>query len=164
MIKLEFIFKRCEPDNKEISSSEVIKTNFYLGCIVGEFKKKMNYSELIVCDKIVTEGLNEGKNEHKQVISHEFTLKDNVSFNLITRSIKTSFIKDFKDGVIKDLNRDGFYFHIRISTSSSSAKYSVIFKNLHKEKNEMYVECKPWGEEYINLLIPQYVEITGSDI
>lgn len=164
MIKLEFMFKRCEPDNKEINSSDVIKTNFYIGCIAGEFKKKMNYSELIICDGIITEGPCNGKNKHLQVISHEFTLKDTVSFNLITRTIKTSFIKDFKDGIIKDLKKNGFYFHIIISTPLSSAKYSVQFKNLHKEKNEMFVECKPWGEEYINLLIPQYVEITGSDI
>mgnify|MGYP000993379946 FL=1 len=124
----------------------------------------MNYSELIICDKIIAEGPCNGMIKYPQVISHEFTLKENISFDTLTRKIKNAFKKEFKDDIIKELNRDSFNFDINISTPSSSARYLVSFKNLHKEATEMFVECKPWGKEYINLLIPQYVDITGSEI
>lgn len=166
MIKVVFelykIHKYSTDKSKEVPN--IAMKNFIIANIVSKFKEKMAYKDMLICDNIDTEGINNASGDTPQALSHTFLLRDDMTYNHIFKTIKDSYTEDLRKTTIKELNSYSFSLGIRIETSYISGSYTVKFKSIDNPKVTMEVECKPWDTSYPNVLMPQYVDITGSDM
>lgn len=149
-------------DNKEVPI--IAMKNFIIANIVSKFKEKMAYKDMLICDNIDTEGINNASGDTPQALSHTFLLNDSMTYNHIFKTIKDSYTEDLRKTTIKELKSYAFSLVVRIETSYISGSYTVKFKSIDDSKMNVKVECKPWDTKYPNVLMPQYIDITGSDM
>lgn len=167
MIKVSFLLRVIEGAKFDEKSEEVkvyMELNSIIANIVSKFKEKVVYKDMLLCDNIETEGINNYATVTPQALSHTFLLNENGTYDEIFNIIKGTMTDKLKEHIIKELKLNSFAIGVRLDTSSLSGSYDVIFSNLDKEKMTARVECHPWDTRYPNVDMIKYINITGSDI
>nr|DAK99240.1 MAG TPA: hypothetical protein [Caudoviricetes sp.] len=167
MIKVSFLLRVIKGAKFDEKSEEVkvcMQLNSIIANIVGKFKEKVVYKDMLLCDNIETEGINNYTTIKPQALSHTFLLNDNGTYDEIFNIIKGTMTDKLKEHIVKEFKIDSFAMAVRLDTSSLSGSYIVRFNNLDKEKITAKVECQPWDTCYPNVDMEEYINITGSDI
>lgn len=167
MIKVSFLLRMIKGTKFDEKSEEVkvcVQLNSIIANIVGKFKEKVVYKDMLLCDNIETEGINNYATIKPQALSHTFLLNDNGTYDAIFNIIKGTMTDMLKEHIVKEFNINSFAMSVRLETSSLSGSYIVRFNNLDKEKMTAKVECCPWDTRYPNVDMEEYINITGSDI
>jgi len=167
MIKVSFLLRVIKGAKFDEKSEEVkvcVQLNSIVANIVAKFKEKVVYKDMLLCDNIETEGINNYATIKPQALSHTFLLNDNGTYDEIFNIIKGTMTDKLKEHIVKEFKIDSFAMAVRLDTSSLSGSYDVIFSNLDKEKMTTRVECHPWDTYYPNVDMIKYINITGSDI
>lgn len=167
MIKVSFLLRLIKGTKFDEKSEEVkvcVQLNSIIANIVGKFKEKVVYKDMLLCDNIETEGINNYATIKPQALSHTFLLNDNATYDEIFNIIKGTMTDKLKEHIVKEFKIDSFAIGVRLDTHLISGSYIVRFNNLDKEKMTAKVECQPWDTRYPNVNMEEYINITGSDI
>nr|DAQ83385.1 MAG TPA: hypothetical protein [Caudoviricetes sp.] len=167
MIKVSFLLRVIKGAKFDEKSEEVKvyrELNSIIANIVSKFKEKVVYKDMLLCDNIETEGINNYATVTPQALSHTFLLNENGTYDEIFNIIKGTMTDKLKEHIVKELKLNSFAIGVRLDTSSLSGSYDVIFSNLDKEKMTARVECHPWDTSYPNVDMEEYINITGSDV
>ena len=167
MIKVSFLLRVIKGAKFDEKSEEVkvcVQLNSIIANMTSKFKEKVVYKDMLLCDNIETEGINNYATITPQALSHTFLLNENGTYDEIFNIIKGTMTDKLKEHIVKELKLNSFTIGVRIDTSSLSGSYDVIFSNLDKEKMTTRVECHPWDTHYPNVDMIKYINITGSDI
>ena len=167
MIKVSFLLRVIKGAKFDEKSEEVKvyrELNSIIANMISKFKEKVVYKDMLLCDNIETEGINNYATVTPQVLSHTFLLNENGTYDEIFNIIKGTMTDKVKEHIVKELKLNSFTIGVRLDTSSLSGSYDVIFSNLDKEKMAARVECHPWDTHYPNVDMIKYINITGSDI
>lgn len=167
MIKVSFLLRVIKGTKFDEKSEEVKvyrELNSIIANMISKFKEKVVYKDMLLCDNIETEGINNYATVTPQALSHTFLLNENGTYDEIFNIIKGTMTDKLKEHIVKELKLNSFTIGVRIDTSSLSGSYDVIFSNLNKEKMTARVECHPWDTHYTNVDMIKYINITGSDI
>lgn len=167
MIKVSFLLRVIKGAKFDEKSEEVkvySELNSIIANMISKFKEKVVYKDMLLCDNIETEGINNYATVTPQALSHTFLLNENGTYDEIFNIIKGTMTDKLKEHIVKEFKIDSFAMAVRLDTSSLSGSYDVIFSNLDKEKMTARVECHPWDTHYPNVDMIKYINITGSDI
>lgn len=167
MIKVSFLLRVIKGTKFDEKSEEVKvyrELNSIIANMISKFKEKVVYKDMLLCDNIETEGINNYATVTPQALSHTFLLNENGTYDEIFNIIKGTMTDKLKEHIVKELKLNSFTIGVRIDTSSLSGSYDVIFSNLDKEKMTARVECHPWDTHYPNVDMIKYINIIGSDI
>lgn len=167
MIKVSFLLRVIKGAKFDEKSEEVkvyMELNSIIANIVSKFKEKVVYKDMLLCDNIETEGINNYATIKPQALSHTFLLNEHGTYDEVFNIIKGTMNDKLKEHIVKELKLNSFAIAVRLETSSLSGSYIVRFNNLDKEKMAAKVECNPWDTSYPNVDMVEYINITGSDI
>lgn len=167
MIKVSFLLRVIKGAKFDEKSEEVKvyrELNSIIANMISKFKEKVVYKDMLLCDNIETEGINNYATIKPQALSHTFLLNENGTYDEIFNIIKGTMTDKLKEHIVKEFKIDSFAIGVRLDTSSLSGSYDVTFSNLDKEKMTARVECHPWDTCYPNVDMIKYINITGSDI